>query len=88
MWQWDLLKEVAITSLVWPQANYGKLNSGKLNSSTHQWKIGLKIYQAWPHPSEQDPDSPAASLSDQGAPTSLLNLPSEGRQTKATITEN
>ena len=52
---------------------------GREHSPTHQQKIGLKIYWAWPCPSEQDPDSPKASPSHQEASTSLCP-PSEGRQ--------
>ena len=44
------------------------------HSSTHQQKIGLQIYWAWPQSSEQDPDSPRASPSHQGASTILLSL--------------
>ena len=36
-------------------------------------KIGLKIYCAWPHPSEQDPVSPTISFSRQEASTSLFH---------------
>ena len=51
--------------------------TGREHSSTHQQKIGLKIYWAWPHPSEQDPDS-RVSLSHQGASTGLLFLSIRG----------
>ena len=37
------------------------------HSPAHQQKIGLKIYWAWPHPSEQDPVSPTVNLSHQEA---------------------
>ena len=47
---------------------------GKEHSPNHQQKIGLKIYWAWPHSSEQDPDSSIASPSPQEASTSLLSL--------------
>ena len=50
------------------------------HSPAHQQKIGLKIYWAWLHPSEQDPDSPTVSLSHQEAFPSLYPYPSEGRQ--------
>ena len=36
--------------------------------------MGLKIYWAWPHPSEQDSVSPSVSLSHQEASISLLSL--------------
>ena len=46
---------------------HNSLASGQItrreHSPTHQQKIGLKIYWAWPHPSEQDPVSPSVSLS-------------------------
>ena len=47
---------------------------GREHSTTLQQKIGLKIYWAWPHLSEQDPDSATASPSHQEASTSLLSL--------------
>ena len=52
---------------------------GKEHSPTHQQKIGLKTYWAWPCPSEQDPVSPSVRLSHQEASIRLLSL-SEGRQ--------
>ena len=56
VYAWDLLKEVAIifitSTIVWPQV---KQQGG---NTAHQQKIGLKIYWAWPCPSEQDPVSP------------------------------
>ena len=48
--------------------------TGREHSPTHQQKIGLKIYWAWPHPSEQDPVSPSVSLCHQKASISLLSL--------------
>ena len=36
--------------------------TGKEHSTAHQQKIGLKIYWAWPCPSEQGPVSPSVSL--------------------------
>ena len=42
-------------------------NSREGTHSTRQQKIGLKIYWAWPHPSEQDPVSPTVNLSHQEA---------------------
>ena len=53
--------------------------TGKEHSPTPQQKIGLNIYWAWPHPSEQDPDSPTASSSQQEASTSLLSLSIRGQ---------
>ena len=49
------------------------------NSPINQEKIVLKIYWAWPGPSEQDPDSPIVSLSHQEASISLLSLPIRGQ---------
>ena len=45
---------------------------------THQRKIGLKIYWAWPCPSEQDPISPSVSLSHQEASISFLSFSIRG----------
>ena len=42
-------------------------------------KIELKIYWAWPCPSEQDPDSPTASPSHREVSMSLLFLPIRGQ---------
>ena len=50
-------------------------------SPAHQQKIGLKIYWAWPCPSEQDPVSSSDSLSHQEASISLLSFSSR-RQTE------
>ena len=47
---------------------------GREHSPTHQQKIGLKIYWAWPHPWKQDPVFPTVSLSHQEASISLLSL--------------
>ena len=44
------------------------------HNPTFQQKNGLKIYWAWPGPSEQDPDSPSGSLSHQEASISLLSI--------------
>ena len=49
--------------------------TGRKHSPAHQQKIGLKIYWAWPRPSEQDPVSPSASLSHQEASKSLVSFP-------------
>ena len=42
--------------------------------STHQKKIGLTIYWAWPWQSEADPVSPSVSLSHQETFISLLSF--------------
>ena len=60
--------------LVWPQVNN---REGK--SPSHQQKIGLKIYWAWPRPSEQDPVSPWSSPI-RKLPWASYPSPSEGRQ--------
>ena len=46
--------------------------TGREHSPTHPQKIGLKIYWIWPHPPEQDPDSPTVSPSHQEASRSLF----------------
>ena len=61
-----------ISTIVWSQV---KQQQGG-HSPDHPQKIGLKIYWAWPHPSEQDP---SVSLSYQEASISFLSS-SEGRQ--------
>ena len=52
---------------------------GREHSPAHQQKIGLKIYWAWPHQSEQDPVSPSDSLSHQEASKSLLSFSIRGQ---------
>ena len=56
---WNLLKKVAIifitSTIVWHSL------TGREHSSTHQQKIGLKIYWAWRHPSEQTQIPPLLS---------------------------
>ena len=59
--------------------------TGREHSPTHQQKIGLKIYWAWPCPSEQDPVSPSVSLSYQEVSISLLSL---SIRLKTSVTEN
>ena len=53
--------------------------TGREHSPTHQWKIGLKIYWAWPCLSKQDPDCPTVSPSPQEASISLLSLSIRGQ---------
>ena len=50
----------------------------KRHSPIHQQKIGWKIYWAWLHPSEQDPDFPTASPSNQEASTNCLSFSIRG----------
>ena len=52
---------------------------GREHSSAHQQKTGLKIYSAWPHPSEQDPVFPSVSLSQQEGSISLLSFSIRGQ---------
>ena len=57
---------------------------GREHSPTHQQKIGLKIYWAWPRPSEQDSQSlPSGSFH---KPVILLHQRAD--RLKTTITEN
>ena len=61
--------------------------AGREHSSTLQQKIGLKIYWAWPHPSEQDLDSHTASPSHQEASTSLLSLSTSRHGPQSCLTQ-
>ena len=58
----------------WPEAKRG------WHSPTHQWRIGLKIYWAWPRPSEQDSVCPTDSTSHKEASTSLLSFSITGQE--------
>ena len=49
------------------------------DSPAHQQKIGLKIYWAWPCPSEQDPVSPSVSVSHQEGSIRLLYFSIRGQ---------
>ena len=53
--------------------------TGREHSPAHQQKIGLKIYWAWPRPSEQGLVSPSVSLSHQEASISFLSLSIRGQ---------
>ena len=53
--------------------------TGREHSPSHQQKIGLKIYWAQLHPSQQDPVSPSVSLFHQEASISLLSLSNRGQ---------
>ena len=55
--------------------------TGRKHSLTHQQKIVLKMYWAWPHPSEKEPVFPTVSFPHQEASISLLSLSIRG-QTK------
>ena len=62
---------------------------GRKHSPTHQQKIGLKIYWAWPQPSEQDPGSPLSQLFPSGSfHKPLIPLHQRADRMKTTITEN
>ena len=52
---------------------------GREHSPAYQQKIGLKIYWAWPCPSEQDPVSHSVSLSHQEASISPLSFSIRGQ---------
>ena len=52
---------------------------GREHSPALQQKIGLKIYWAWPRPSEQDSVSPSVSLSHQEASINLLSFSIRGQ---------
>ena len=83
---WNLLKEIAIiiiSTIVWPQVNN---REGK--SPSHQQKIGLKIYWARAHPSEQDPVSPSVSLPSGSFHKLLILLHQRADRMKTIITEN
>ena len=54
--------------------------AGRGHSPNLQQIIGLKIYWAWPCPSEQDPVSPSVSLSHQKASISLLSFSIRGQR--------
>ena len=53
--------------------------TGRDHSPAHQEKIGLKIYWAWPRPSEQDPVSLSVSLSHQEASINLISFSIRGQ---------
>ena len=65
-----------LSSLPAPLLASGQI-SGREHSPTHQQKMGLKIYWAWPRP--LDPDSPSVSLSHQEASISLLSFSIRGQ---------
>ena len=58
------------------------------HSPTCQQKIGLKIYWAWPRPSEQDPDSPTASPSHQEICPCLLSSSIRGQTESLKTSQN
>ena len=53
--------------------------TGREHSSAHQQKIGLKIYWAWSHPSEQDPVFPSVRVSHPEASINLLSTSIRGQ---------
>ena len=57
-------------AILWPQFKQQEGNTALL--STENW---IKIYWAWPHPSEQDPGSPSVSLSYLEASMTLFHDP-------------
>ena len=73
-----------VTELNWTELNpYHSLASGQTtgreHSTTPEQKIRLKIYWAWLHSSEQDPNFPTASPSHQEASTILLSFSIRGQ---------
>ena len=62
--------------------------TGCVPSPAHQQKIGLKIYRAWLHPSEQDPVSLSQFLPSGGFHKPLILLHHRANRMKNTITEN
>ena len=53
--------------------------TGREHSPTHQQKMGLKIWEAWPCPLEQEPAFPTVSPSHQEACTNLLSSSIRGQ---------
>ena len=91
LWEWVMAREAwrAVIHGVaksrtwlsdWTELNW---NSREEHSSIHQQKIGLKIYWAWPHPSEQDSVFPSVSLFHQEASKASYPSLSEGRQSES-----
>ena len=76
LWVSDAIQQSHPLSYIYPPSFNLSQHQG-LFKWVHQQKIGLKIYWAWPCPSEQDPISPSVSLSHQEA---YYPPPSEGRQ--------
>ena len=74
-----LLKEVPLSPSPPPQ--FGLRSINREGTQPHpSTEVGLKIYWAWPRPSEQGPVSPIVGLSHQEASISLLSLPVRGRK--------
>ena len=69
---WSLTRWSHFLMPKWPQ-----VNTGRELSPNFQQKIGLKIYWAWPRPSEQDPVSPCQSFPE--ASISLLSFSIRGQ---------
>ena len=63
-----------VSTRVWPQ-----VNNRDEHSPTHQQTTGLKIYWAWPRPSEQDPVYPSVNLSHQEVSISHLSFSIRGQ---------
>ena len=75
-WQKSFWRRLPLLPL--PHSFVSGHTTGREHSAYWQ-KIGLKIYWAWPHPSEQDPDSPTARPSHQYASTSLVSFSIRGQ---------
>ena len=62
--------------------------TGREHSPTHQQKIGLKIYWAWLHPSEQYPGPPQSVSPIKKLHEALILIHQRAERTKTTITGN
>ena len=62
--------------------------TGREHSLTHQQKIGLMIYWAWPHPSEQDCFPHSQSFPSGSFHKLLILIRQRVERMKTTITEN
>ena len=74
LWDWN---EHWPFPVLWPLLSFPNLLAYWVQhfySSSHQQKIGLKLYWAWNCPSEQDSFSPSVSLSYQEASLSVLSF--------------
>ena len=85
---WDLLKDIPIifitSTIVWPQVKQQRGNTAlPINK-----KIGLKIYRAWPHPSELHPAPPSQAVPSGSFHKPLILLHQRADRRKTTITEN
>ena len=75
----DLLKEVPLSPSPPPQFDL-RSNNREGTQPHPSTEVGLKIYWAWPRPSEHGPVSPIVGLSHQEASISLLSLSVRGQK--------